>query len=68
METQTLANDLLKGADAAAAYIGLSRRVVYRMSETGEIPVIRKGGKLFFRKSELDSAFASDATDVRAEA
>lgn len=65
---QALSEDLLDGAAAAAAYTGLKPRTIYRMAETNEIPVIRKGGKLFFRKSALDAAFASDATNVRAEA
>ncbi|MBY8335185.1 helix-turn-helix domain-containing protein [Qipengyuania pacifica] len=61
---QALSEDLLDGAAAAAAYIGLKPRTIYRLAEINEIPVIRKGGKLFFRKSELDKAFASGATDV----
>ena len=67
MRNEPLSSDLLKGADAAAEYIGVSRRIVYRMAEACEIPVIKKGGKLFFRKSELDKAFASDATNVAAD-
>ena len=55
-----LADDLLKGAEAAAEYLGINARTVYRMAETNEIPVIRKGGLLFFRKSELDASFLSD--------
>jgi excisionase family DNA binding protein len=54
-----LSDDLLKGADEAAAYLGLPRRAVYRMVETGDIPVIRKGALLFFRKSQIDEAFGS---------
>ena len=61
---QALSEDLLDGAAAAAAYIGLKPRTIYRLAEINEIPVIRKGGKLFFRESELDKAFASGATDV----
>ena len=61
---QALSEDLLDGAAAAAADIGLKPRTIYRLAEINEIPVIRKGGKLFFRKSELDKAFASGATDV----
>lgn len=61
---QALSEDLLDGAAAAAAYIGLKPRTIYRLAEINEIPVIRKGGKLFFRKSELDKAFASGAADV----
>lgn len=59
-----LKDDLLKGAEAAAQYLGVSARAVYRMAETNEIPVIRKGGSLFFRKTLLDAAFRSDPSDA----
>ncbi|MEO7470141.1 MAG: helix-turn-helix domain-containing protein [Sphingobium limneticum] len=52
-----LADDLLEGAAAAAAHIGLKPRAVYRMTEGGHLPVIRKGRKLFYRKSDLEAAF-----------
>jgi len=56
-----LANDLLSGAKAAADYMGVNARVVYHLVETGNLPVIKKGGKLYFRKSELERAFSSEA-------
>lgn len=56
-----LTNDLLAGADAAAGYVGLSRRAVYHLTERGLLPCIRKGRKLYFRKSELEAAFRSEA-------
>jgi excisionase family DNA binding protein len=56
----TLAEDLLSGAKAAADYIGENPRTVYNLSEKGHLPCIKKGGKLYFRKSELDAAFRSD--------
>lgn len=56
-----LKDDLLSGAKAAAEYIGATQRAVYNMTEKGQLPCIRKGSKLFFRKSELDRAFSSDA-------
>jgi hypothetical protein len=31
------------------------------MVETDRLPVIRKGRKLYFRKSELEAAFRADA-------
>ena len=57
---QALSEDLLDGAAAAAKFLGLSQRQVYRLTETNEIPVIRKGGKLFYRKSQLERAFAGE--------
>jgi len=53
--------DLISGADGAAAYTGLSRRKIYRLAEEGHIPTIRKGRRLYFRKSELDRAFRTGA-------
>ncbi len=56
-----LSADLLSGAKAAADYIGEKPRTIYHMAEAGLIPVIRKGRKLYFRKSELEAAFRSEA-------
>lgn len=55
-----LKDDLLSGAKAAAHYIGLSQRAVYHMTEQGLLPVIRKGRRLYYRKSDLEKAFQSD--------
>ena len=51
--------DLISGASAAAAFNGLSRRMIYRLAEAGHVPVTRKGRRLYFRKSDLDCAFSS---------
>ena len=58
---QPLSADLLAGADAAASYVGISRRAIYHMVEAGHLPVIRKGRAMFFRRSELEKAFSSAA-------
>lgn len=55
----TLADDMLSGGQAAALYTGLTKREVYHLVDTGRIPAIRQGKRLFFRKSDLDRAFAS---------
>lgn len=52
-------SDLIIGADGAAIYTGLSRRTVYRLVDEGHIPAVRKGRRLYFRKSELDRAFSA---------
>lgn len=52
-------SDLMVGADSAASYTGLSRRTVYRLVDEGRLPVIRKGRRLYFRRSELDRAFSA---------
>ena len=57
---QMLSSDLLSGARAAANYIGESPRAVYHMAEKGFLPCVRKGRKMYFRKSELEAAFRSD--------
>nr|WP_246605093.1 helix-turn-helix domain-containing protein [Aquisediminimonas sediminicola] len=44
----------------AAEYTGLTERQIYHMAEDGRLPVIRKGKRLFFRKSELEAAFRSE--------
>ena len=58
-----LNEDLIKGAKAAAEFLGISRPVVYSMVEEGNLPVIRKGSRLFFRKSELEAAFKSQTSN-----
>lgn len=59
-ESVMLSSDLLSGAKAAAAYLGESPRAIYHMTEKGQLPCIRKGRKLYFRKSELEAAFRSE--------
>lgn len=56
-----LADDLLSGAAAAAAFTGLPVRAIYHLTEKGQIPVIRKGRRLFYKRSELKLSFAGDA-------
>lgn len=58
---QALSDDLLDGAKAAAEYLGLKPRTVYALTEAGDLPVIKKGRKLFYRKSELNRAFQTAA-------
>lgn len=52
--------DLLNGATSAAAYLGLTRRQVYRLVDQGLVPCVKKGRRLYFRKAELERAFSSD--------
>lgn len=52
-----LNSDLIEGAADAAAFTGLSRRKIYRLVELGHLPAVRKGRRLYFRKSEVDRAF-----------
>lgn len=58
-----LGNDLIKGAKAVEDETGglITKRQVYHMVENGRLPVIRKGRAMFFRRSELEAAFRSEA-------
>ena len=57
----TLAEDLLKGAKAAAAYTGLTERAIYHLVDNERIPHTKIGRDIFFRKSLLDQAFSGKA-------
>lgn len=55
-----MSGDLVKGAKAAAEYLGISEGDVRYMAREGQIPVVRLGGRnMWFRKSELDAALSS---------
>lgn len=60
-EKEMLNGDLINGASEAAKFIGISPRTVYHMCEAGTLPFIKKGKRLYFRKSELEAAFRSQA-------
>jgi excisionase family DNA binding protein len=55
----SLASDLLAGAEAAARYIGVSRRVVYGLTDRGLLPVVRMGRRLYYSKAALNAAFSN---------
>jgi hypothetical protein len=55
-----LSDDLLAGAKAAAAFMGVTPRVVYGLTYAGQIPTIRKGKRLYYRKSDLERAFSAE--------
>lgn len=58
-----LGNDLIKGAKGVEADTNgvITARQVYHMVEQGRLPVIRKGRCMYFRRSELEAAFRSEA-------
>lgn len=56
-----LSNDLLDGARAAAEYVGVKTRTIYNLTERGLLPHVKIGGRLFYRKSELEARFRSEA-------
>lgn len=59
-----ISHDLIKGANGVVQEMGgvINRRQVYHMVEHGRLPVIRKGKSMYFRRSELDSAFRGEAS------
>lgn len=56
-----LSDDLLEGAAAIGHYIGKSERATFHLIYQNQIPVIRKGRRIFARKSELERSFSSEA-------
>ena len=50
---ESLASDVLKGADAIAAFIGVPRRAVYHAVANGSLPTFRLGETILARKSTL---------------
>lgn len=59
-----LNGDVIVGAKAAAEFCGLSPRFIYSMVERGDLPVIRSGKRLIFRRSELERALTGNAETV----
>lgn len=53
--------DLVSGAKGAAEYLGITPNAIYHLTRHGQLPVIRKGKRLYYRKTELEAAFQSDA-------
>lgn len=49
----SLAADLLKGADAIADFLGMDRRQVYFAVSKNRLPTFRIGAGVFARKSTL---------------
>jgi len=57
----TLSSDLIAGAEGAAAFTGLTARAIYHLVERGQLPVVRLGRRLYFRKSELTRVFSGES-------
>ncbi|MFC3074971.1 helix-turn-helix domain-containing protein [Shinella pollutisoli] len=52
-ESAPTEKDLLMGADAIAAFLGVTRRQVYRLVYDGIIPSFKLGGTVAARRSSL---------------
>jgi hypothetical protein len=67
-----LADDILRGADAIAAFIfgktRSNRRKVYYLAETSRLPVFRLGAVLCARKSVLLGWISGQESRVRSNA
>ena len=59
-----MSHDLVTGAKGAADYLGISANSVYHLTSQGELPVIRKGRRLYYRKSDLEAAFQSSTENA----
>ena len=47
--------DEIGGLDLAVEITGLARRTIYKLTHRREIPHRRVGGRLYFRRSELEA-------------
>jgi hypothetical protein len=50
---ESLADDLLRGADAIAAFLGLGRRQAFHFLQKGSIPAVKEGNVWVGSKSRL---------------
>ena len=64
MNNIPLAEDLLTGAPAIAAYLGWPCRRVYYVAEQGYLPIGQVGKLLTARKSELDRALSGESPEA----
>lgn len=56
-----LSSELLDGVKDIAQFLGKTERATYHLIYNGHLPVIRKGRKIYARRSELEAAFRSEA-------
>lgn len=59
---------LAVGAQQAAAMLGISDRKLWSMTQAGEIPHVRLGGRVLYRVRTLDAWLAERETAGMAEA
>lgn len=66
LSNTTLKDDLIKGADRAAEYLGpeFNRNSVYYLVRTKRLPAKRLGSMLIFRRSALDAVFSVELEDA----
>mgnify|MGYP000879293014 FL=1 len=59
--------DEIGGLDLAVAVTGLARRTIYKLTHRREIPHRRVGGRLYFRRTELEQWIDSGRRPMVAE-
>jgi hypothetical protein len=59
LDDDTLAADLLRGAEAIGRFIGVDQRAAYHLLESGHVPARRVGGVWVYTKSGLRAFFAT---------
>lgn len=68
LKDETLASDLLRGADEIAAFLGESRRRVFYLCERGLIPCSKEGASWISARSALRQHFATKFGAVKSSA
>lgn len=58
---------LLVSVNEAARLLGLSRAGVWRLRERDELPVVRIGGRVLVRRTDLDELIDRNRCDFRRE-
>lgn len=53
---------------AAAAYLGLAKSTVYKMSSDGRLPKVKHGRRSLFRRQDLEAHVASNLRPARGDA
>ncbi len=49
--------------EEAEQYLGIKKRTLYKLAQSGKIPAIKIGGQWRFSKSRLDELFFHDMKD-----
>jgi hypothetical protein len=58
---ETLADDLIYGAEEIGDFLGITARAAYHQIESGNLPVKRMGRLIVASKSALRRAFGAEA-------
>ena len=58
-------SDLLSGVEAIANHLNMTRRQIYHLHETGELPTFKLGAKVCARRSTLAKHFAAQEAAAR---